>query len=81
LRQFLDLSNIILANSTTSRLRMADLAALVEDEDGISREPKIETLILDGTKVDDEAISVLQYCENLRSLHIANSTVTRMFLF
>ena len=67
-----------MANSTTARLKRSDLLGLVESQDEWPQGlPPSKTLILDGTKIDDEALNVLERCQSLRSLHLANAIVTR----
>lgn len=39
---------------------------------------RLETLVLDSTKIDDRALLSLGTCRKLRALHVAETRITRM---
>lgn len=73
--QVLDLTSIPIVSEHLEGLH----GPVIFDEDGLNhvRPSKLETLILDGTKIDDEAMIPLQNLSKLKALHIAETRISR----
>ncbi|GAA5927760.1 uncharacterized protein JCM15063_005988 [Sporobolomyces koalae] len=49
-----------------------------ESEEGFAS--NLETLVLDSTRIDDEAAQYLSHCKKLKGLHVAETRITPKFL-
>ena len=73
----LDLSNSINTASKHARMDRDVLEGLLDESDG--SESRLEVLVLDGTRCEDDCAEVIAQLGNLQSLHLRNSRLTGQY--
>ncbi|SGY79801.1 BQ5605_C008g05225 [Microbotryum silenes-dioicae] len=53
--------------------------SMFPSEEGYTR-PKLQTLVLDSSRIDDKASISIGYCHDLRTLHLAETKISTVFL-
>ncbi|KDE09154.1 hypothetical protein MVLG_00867 [Microbotryum lychnidis-dioicae p1A1 Lamole] len=53
--------------------------SMFPSEEGYTR-PKLQTLVLDSSRIDDRASISIGYCHDLRTLHLAETKISTVFL-